>query len=333
MEPSYSNKNISETCEICGSGALRELFPKEMMKGEGGPFRYVHCTACGTTYQPVKLDDYGKYYPTSYYSFQYKEPQGLSARLRQLKRTLRNRYYFYGTGWIGRLLAGARPCPNNHLSRHVRLRPDMSILEVGSGTGELLHEIADIGVRRALGIDPFLPQDIEFRNGARVLKLSIEEYGRRHPNEKFDLIMFNHSLEHSPTPQEDLQQITRHLAPGGDILIRLPVADSAISEEYGEHWWSLDAPRHIYLFSVRSMNMLAQKCGLHVKRVHFEGAIDDFLASEQHKVGIPLLDELSYVVTKSLDRFSSEQLRRFQAEIDAQNLNGTAAQAGFVLGF
>lgn len=304
-----------------------------MMRGDGGPFRYVHCMDCGTTYQPVKLDDYGKYYPATYYSFQYREPQGFSAKLRQLKRTLRNKYYFFGTGVIGRMLAKARPRPINHISRHVQLRPEMAILEVGSGTGELLHEIADVGVRRILGIDPFLPHDIEFGNGAKVLKLSIAEFGQCFPGEEFDLIMFNHSLEHSPTPLEDLQRIARHLAPGGEILIRLPVADSAVSEQYGEHWWSLDAPRHIYLFSVRSMSMAAKKCGLRVKRVHFEGAIDDFLASEQHKAGIPLLDERSYVVTKNFDRFSEKQLRMFQAEIDSQNANGTAAQAGFVLSF
>lgn len=328
-----SNTVRTETCEICGSNDLRELFPKEMMKGGDGPFRYVHCIACGSTYQPVRLDDYGKYYPGSYYSFRYQEPRGFSARLRQFKRVLRNRYYFYGRGWIGRLLAGARPCPVNHLSRHIQLRPDMAILEIGSGTGELLHEIADVGVRRAVGIDPFLPNDIKFRNGAQVLKMSIEAYGRKYPDEKFDLIMFNHSLEHSPTPQLDLQRITRHLAPDGEILVRLPVAGSAIAEQYGEHWWSLDAPRHIYLFSVRSMELFAQKCGLKVKRIHFEGAIDDYLASEQHKEGIPLLDERSYVVTKRLDRFSPKQLLDFQNQIDKQNADGTAAQAGFVLTF
>jgi SAM-dependent methyltransferase len=329
--PSTNREAQLDVCELCGSHDLSELLPTEMMRGDGGPFRYVFCASCGTTYQPVKLDDYGRYYPDSYYSFRFQEPQGFSARLRQLKRTLRNRYYFYRKGLVGRLLAGARPCPVNHLSRHIQLRPDMSILEVGSGTGELLHEIADVGVRRALGIDPFLPQDIEFRNGAKVLRMSIEEFGRQYHGEKFDLIMFNHSLEHSPTPQRDLQRIVAHLAPGGEVLVRLPVSDSAVSREYGRHWWSLDAPRHIYVFSTRSMSLLARQCGLNVKRVHFEGAIDDYLASEQHKAGIPLLDERSYVVTKRLDRFSQEQLREFQERIDAQNADGSAAQAGFVL--
>lgn len=305
----------------------------EMMHGRDGPFRYVHCTDCGSTYQPEKLDDYGKYYPQSYYSFQYKEPDTLSARLRQLKRRLRNEFYYFGTGVLGRLLAGARPCPVNHLSRHTRLRRDMSILEIGSGTGELLHELADLGIRRVVGIDPFVPQDIAYRNGARVFKASIGELESRFAGETFDLIMFNHALEHSPTPADDLVKVARFLKPGGEILVRLPVSGSALSEEYGKYWWSLDAPRHIYIFSVQSMKLFARKCGMTVDRVHFEGTIDDYLASEQHKAGIALLDPRSYVVTRDLSSFGSERLQAYETAIAEQNRLGTAALAGFILKF
>ncbi len=303
----------------------------EMMHGLEGPFRYVHCEECGSTYQPEKLDDYGKYYPKSYYSFQYKEPNNLSARLRQVKRCLRNEFYYFGTGIWGRLLAHARPCPVNHLSRHVRLNRDMSILEIGSGTGELLHELADLGIRKVVGIDPFVPEDISYSNGARVHKASLEDMGRRFAGEAFDLIMFNHALEHSPTPANDLLKVANFLKPRGEILVRLPVSNSEISEQYGKYWWSLDAPRHIYIFSVKSMGLLARKCGLAVKRVHFEGTIDDYLASEQHKAGIALLDPRSYVVTHDTSSFGRSRLRHYQSQIDEQNKAGTAALAGFVL--
>jgi len=303
----------------------------EMMHGRDGPFRYVHCEDCGSTYQPDKLDDYGKYYPKSYYSFQYKEPENFSARLRQLKRRLRNEYYYFGTGLLGRLLARARPCPVNHLSRHTRLRRDMTILEIGSGTGELLHELADLGIRQVVGIDPFVPQDIVYRNGARVFKASIDELALRFAGETFDLIMFNHALEHSPTPADDLIKVSKFLKPGGEILVRLPVSGSEISERYGKYWWSLDAPRHIYIFSVKSMKLFARKCGLTVQRVHFEGTIDDFLASEQHKAGIALLDPRSYVVTHNLSSFGAESLKDYETAIAEQNRQGTAALAGFIL--
>jgi SAM-dependent methyltransferase len=209
----------------------------------------------------------------------------------------------------------------------------MSILEVGSGSGELLHELADLGLHRVVGIDPFIEKDIIYKNGATVLKASIGDISKLMIEVKFDLIIFNHSLEHSPTPINDLKSATRYLKSNGVILIRVPVSNSALEKKYGIHWWALDAPRHIYLFSAQSINLLAEKCGLTVKSTHFEGTIDDFLASEQHKVGISLLHKDSYVVTKNLSSFSPEQLKTFEADIESQNRQGTASQAGFVLGF
>lgn len=321
------------TCEICASTALTEIHPMEMMKGQGGPFKYVYCGGCGTTYQPEKLENYGQFYPSSYYSFKYSEPNSLSQRIRQLKRIARNKYYYFSQGIMGYVLALIKPCPVNHLSNHVKLRRDMSILEVGSGSGELLYEIADMGIRRAIGIDPFIPNAISYSNGAKVLKVRIDGLEEKLGNEQFDLIMFNHSLEHSPTPFDDLATISKFLKKDGEILIRLPVSGSEIANEYGKYWWSLDAPRHIYIFSVQSMNLLAKRCGMHVKRTHFEGTVDDYLASEQHRAGIPLLSDQSYVVTKNFDFFPKDSIRMYETEISNQNKRGTAALAGFVLGF
>jgi SAM-dependent methyltransferase len=208
----------------------------------------------------------------------------------------------------------------------------MSILEIGSGTGELLHELADIGIRRVIGIDPFIQKDIRYSNGAMVLRASIDDLTQYFSNETFDLIMFNHSIEHSTTPIFDLAKVSSFLKQNGEILVRLPVSNSEIARYYGKYWWSLDAPRHIYIFSISSMKMVAMKCGLTVKRIHFEGTIDDFLASEQHKAGIALLSENSYVISKKFSNFNKNQLAQYKKEIEKQNKLGTAALAGFVLG-
>lgn len=330
----FPSPDLSEaSCEVCGSNVLSDLFPMEMMHGDDGPFEYVFCHFCEATYQPNRLDDYGRYYPASYYSFQFREPESLSERIRQMKRRLRNKYHYFAKGFIGRFLASARPRPINHLGNHIRLRQDMAILEVGCGTGELLHEIADLGVRKVIGIDPFVPGNIAFRNGAKVYKSGIQDLADHVDDEKFDLIMFNHSLEHSPTPFEDVKNASRYLKKEGEILIRTPVSGSEISNTYGKYWWGLDAPRHIYLFSTKSIPLLAKKCDMSIKRTHFEGTIDDFLASEQHKMGIPLLAENSYVVSKSLYGFSATKIKEYEVRIAQQNEQGRAAMAGFILGF
>jgi len=339
QHPALSEKpaampHANETaCAVCGSTKLTRLYPKEMMYGQEGPFEYLVCRDCETTYQAHHLDDYGRYYTQAYYSFRFQEPTTLSQRLRQLKRRLRNQYYYFGEGLLGQLLARARPCPVNHLSRHVKLCRDMSVLEIGCGSGELLHEIADMGVRRTVGIDPFVADHGQYQSGARIFKSTVYELTQHVQNEKFDLVLFNHALEHSLTPFQDLQEAAKFLKPEGEIVVRIPVSGSEISKSYGEHWWSLDAPRHLYLFSAKAMPLVAKKCGLEVKRVHFEGTIDDFIASEQHRAGITLLSEKSYVVTKDFSAFTPAQLHAFEDRIAQQNKDGTAALAGFVLGF
>jgi SAM-dependent methyltransferase len=324
MNPPYK-------CEICDSEHLTPLHLGEMMFGGSGLFLYLQCKDCETTYQAEKLEDYSQYYPKSYYSFQYQEPKNWSGKVRRLKRRLRNQYYYFNKGFIGRLLAKARPCPANHLSRHVHLRLNMSILEIGCGSGEMLHELGDIGVRRLSGVDPYIDQEINFDNGVKIYRCATQNLLEIFPNQKFDLIIFNHSLEHSLTPVNDLN-IARHLlSEGGEILIRIPVSGSTIANQYKNHWWSLDAPRHIYIFSKKSMALIAERAGLVVNRTHDEGTIDDYIASEQHKKGIYLLSEQSYVRTKDFSGFSQVQLSAWDAEIALQNRQGTAAQAGFIL--
>ena len=323
--------NTPYRCEICNSENLSPLYSGEMMFGSPESFLYLKCEDCETTYQPEKLADYSKYYPKSYYSFQYQEPKTWSGKIRRLKRRLRNQYYYFNKGFIGRLLAQARPCPTNHLSRHVHLRLNMAILEIGCGSGEMLHELGDLGVRRLTGVDPFIDQEIHFDNGVNIYRCATENLLEKFRDQKFDLIVFNHSLEHSLTPVSDLKIAKSLLTDEGEILIRIPVSGSAISNEYKNYWWSLDAPRHIYIFSKKSMALIAEKSGLVVCRTHDEGTIDDYIASEQHKQGISLLSEQSYVKTKDFSGFSQAQLSIWNAEIARQNHQGTAAQAGFKL--
>ena len=339
MEKSERPPNLTRgklkqlNCEICNSSDT-SLFPtSEMMHGGPEIFEYLFCNNCESTYQPIKLDSYEKYYSSNYYSFQFKEPSTLNGHIRKWKRKARNRYYYFSQGILGRLLAFVKPKPINHLSHHVKIRPGMSILEVGCGAGELLYELGEIGLTNSVGIDPFVPADIHFKNGVNVYKLTLEEYKKNNSTAKFDLVMFNHSLEHSPTPIQDLALASSFLKSDGELLIRWPVSGSTNAKFYGANWWSLDSPRHIYLFSVKSMSLLASSVNMKVSRTHFEGTVDDFLASEQHKSGVPLIAPNSYITKGNLNNFTSSEIKRFENQIKDQNKNGTASQAGYVLHF
>lgn len=62
---------------------------------------------------------------------------------------------------------------------------------------------------------------------------------------------------------------------------RLNGVDSHAWNHYREHWFQLDAPRHFYLHSLRSMQILCEKSDLRIDRVVYDSRESQFWASEQ----------------------------------------------------
>jgi SAM-dependent methyltransferase len=97
----------------------------------------------------------------------------------------------------------------------------------------------------------------------------------------FDLIMFHHSLEHMPDPGAAIVNAGRLLAPGGMILVRVPVMGKWAWRHYGADWVQLDPPRHLYTFSTRGMAILAAAAGLEVGSVFYDSTSFQFEGSER----------------------------------------------------
>jgi len=80
-----------------------------------------------------------------------------------------------------------------------------------------------------------------------------------------------------------LQQLHKLLKPEGRILIRIPVADSYLWRKYGVEWDNLDAPRHFFLHTTRSMAYLAKEAGLVLEQVEHHASWLDTFYSEQRR--------------------------------------------------
>lgn len=305
------------------------------MYGLGGAFTYAQCQDCRTIYQKDKLEDYSKYYPQNYYSLDNKklDDRSLKQRFRKFKKRSRDNYYFFKTGVIGKLLTLFRNESSTHIGKHINFNRNMYILDVGCGGGEFIYDMAEIGFKHVYGLDPFVGQSRSFDNGAKLFQGDIEKFIKENPYEvrDFDLIMFNHSFEHSPQPLRELEFAKKLLKPGGKILIRIPVSASYASDTYGEHWVNLDAPRHIYLFNEKSMAILADKVGLKIDKVYYDSNEDQFLGSEQYKQGIPLLADNSFTKSRKKSIFSHSQIRRYKKEAKRLNSLKLGDMAGFIL--
>jgi SAM-dependent methyltransferase len=274
-----------------------------MMFGLRDEFTYYQCSVCDCLQIGEFPPDISKYYPDNYYSFSQDFTKLPVAHVREL----------------------AQKHVSFYLSK-ININRQSKILDVGSGSGMYIYFLREIGFMNALGIDLYLDESIQYDNGARVIKETVHNMGQQ-----WDLIMFNHSFEHIPDPLETLQQVSRLLAEGGVCLIRIPTVSSYAWQHYGVNWVQLDAPRHFFLHSTKSINILAEKAGLRLREVVYDSTEFQFLGSEQYLRGISLYSDRSYSRNPAASIFSQSQVEVFKTRAQQMNRQNRGDQAAFYL--
>jgi 2-polyprenyl-3-methyl-5-hydroxy-6-metoxy-1,4-benzoquinol methylase len=162
-------------------------------------------------------------------------------------------------------------------------RKNWDILDVGSGSGDFVYNLHELGFKRSIGIDPFLNESVQYENGAKILKNGIMDM-----NDKYDLITFHHSFEHLIEPSQYLYKVSKLLKPKGICLIRLPNIDCWSYKYFKEHWVGIHAPYHVFLPSYTGMEMLLKPHGLKINSCLGEQVIDFFLISKENFMGITI---------------------------------------------
>src|SRR5688572_4643560 len=298
-----------------------------MMFGWREPFEYIECGRCGClqiAQVPANLE---KYYPSEgYYSYKPPKQKRNPGWLLALRHE-RTRYLLGQSSPIGMLLAKLSK-PQEHFEWFTGrgLTLDSRILDLGCGAGGLLLKLQREGFRSLLGADPFIEADIDYGNGVRILKRGVDELAG-----EFDFVMLHHSFEHMPEPAAALQQLARLLAPGGTLLLRIPVADSWARQHYGLDWMAWDAPRHLYLHTRKSMALLAQGAGMEISSVVHDSSGQQFSSSELYIRGVPYVEHGKYRPGNSPAAFSQEAWDDFQARAAELNRKGEGDTACFYL--
>jgi SAM-dependent methyltransferase len=230
--------------------------------------------------------DISRYYPSDYYSLSLNTQ--IIKRIERQLLILRDQYAFSRKGFVGRMVYSFFPSPAmSHISS-IKVAANAKILDVGCGTGHHLIALYRQGYKNLIGIDPFLDQDLEINKELKIYKKAIDEMDGR-----FDLIMFHHTLEHMPNQFSTFQAISRLLAIDGLCLIRIPTVTSHAWEKYRINWASIDAPRHFFLHSHKSIRFLAQLVNLSVTEIKGDSTEFQFWASEQYTNDIPLMSSKS----------------------------------------
>jgi SAM-dependent methyltransferase len=311
-------------CRICSNDQENRPFQvREMMYGSKELFDYFQCPSCGCLQIDSIPADIGRHYPQQYYA---SEPDGKTF-LKAALAPLRDRYALFGRGLAGKLLCRFFPAADAlRCLRRLDVGEDTRILDVGCNTGDLLYSIRQTGVRNLLGVDPFIPDGIRYDNGLEIRKIGLQDVAG-----PWDVVMLHHSFEHMPNPREVLGAVNRLLAPGGHCVIRIPVVSSYTWRHYGVDWVELDAPRHFFLYSRKSMEVLVGESGMQLWNVVCDSTAFEIWGSEQYQRDIPLMDERSYAVNPAASIFSQRQIAEYEELAQQLNADGEGGRAVFYL--
>jgi SAM-dependent methyltransferase len=238
--------NTGPRCPLCGSGGRRimnGLFDDRF--GAPGLYAVWRCRGCGLeqTWPRHTEKELGELYERYYNAGM--PAQGTYGRLRE--RFFASGLYRLWLRWDG------------DISFHLR-----------DGSGRLL----DVGCNEGRGLSLFA------RSGFQVEGLEINEVAaaaaRKRgftvhtaplsefvPQEPYKVVVLSNVLEHVPDPVGMLRQAAGFLAPGGEIWLSCPNADSLWRELFGRTWVNWHVPYHLWHFSPATLNRVLQRAGLY----------------------------------------------------------------------
>jgi len=316
-------KEEVDNCRICGNSEGNiQYIAKEMMHGLKDEFVYFECSVCHCLQIQKFPKDMLKYYPDNYYSFGEYDGKKFKGILGSLKRMQYSS--LLGSGKVLRKIMLLVTGDNDYsLLEGLGVNKNTRILDVGCGNGStFLYPLAEIGFKNLLGCDPYLKATLLYSNGLQIMNSKVYDV-----TGTFDIITYHHSFEHIDDPIENMRKIFELLTPNGVCIIRIPTVSSFAWEHYQTNWVQLDAPRHFFLHSVKSMQSLAEITNLELFKTTYDSSYFQFTGSEKYLNDIPLYAPRP----KGFLTFIKRKTKKSQYQILAKQFNkaGIGDQAAF----
>ena len=139
------------------------------------------------------------------------------------------------------------------------------VLEIGSGTGELLNALKKCGWH-CDGVEPDKDaRELAEKNHNLKLHDSINKI--KIGKDKYDRIMLWHVLEHISDINKTLSTIYECLNKDGLCIIAVPNYKSYDAKIYRNFWAAYDVPRHLFHFNKKSLISMMNKHSFEIEKI------------------------------------------------------------------
>lgn len=264
------------TCAVCGNPGV-PLYSnlRDRLFTAFGTWNLKTCAGddCGLIWpDPMPLtEDIGKAY-ASYYTHASQEDPANEGWRTKLRHAMEQRYWSVHFGYdegahsfgVGILAALYYFSPLHQREAEAGVRglsaiPSGRLFDVGCGSGDWLLTMRRLGWNVAGNDFDANATKVGSERGLSIGLGSLED--QKLPDNSFDAITLSHVIEHVPDPVQTLRECFRVLKPGGKVVVLTPNCRSLSHHVFKSDWRGLEPPRHLHVFSLKSMDRLLAQAG------------------------------------------------------------------------
>jgi 2-polyprenyl-3-methyl-5-hydroxy-6-metoxy-1,4-benzoquinol methylase len=232
-------------CPVCGNAPLSSFLNCKDYTVSAENFAISYCQNCktGITQAAPDQENIGKYYQSDSYISHSNTKEGLVNRLYHIARNF---------------MLGSK---KNTVTKYAKLSKG-KLLDIGSGTGYFLNAMKE-SAWEVMGIEAD-ENARKFSEKQFALTVFLPEKINQLPDNQFDAITLWHVLEHLHDLGGTWKHLARLLKDTGVLLIAVPNHQSYDAKHYQAFWAAYDVPRHLWHFSPKSIETLAQEHGFQI---------------------------------------------------------------------
>lgn len=213
-------------------------------------FSIVTCKNCGFVYQNPRPDsDLLKNYYTETYEQIGNPDKGIIAKAAYIPDFVKDLYKYLTGDYTAYL--------KNYFSG--------TVIDIGCGFGNLMESLIKMGCTVS-GIDSSkVAVEACLQKGLKVTETTLESMSFE--ENFYDTIVLSHVVEHIENIQEAFRKIFRALKPGGNLIIICPNYQSFAHKIFGDYWFGMHLPFHLYHFDRNSIKKFLEISGFETRLI------------------------------------------------------------------